>query len=152
VTIAGDRATPCAWACRMTSVVASIGLGSTGGNYNGGMIAVRYVALAALVMWVGGMIALPLLVAPAVSGEAIGEVWRRFHLLAYVCGATVFVALFVMKFVGPPPHAFTLRAGIVFLMLLLVTYSGRGMAPPLPVLAAINLGLGLLLLGWYVRE
>ena len=133
-------------------MIASIRVAPTHGNYNGEMVAVRYVALAALVMWVGGMIALPILVAPAVPGEAIGEVWRRFHVLAYACGATVFVSLFVMKFVGPPPHAFTLRAGIVFLMLLLAAYSGAGIPPALPVLATINLGLGLLLLSWYVRE
>ena len=137
----------------MAPVIASIRVALTDGNYNGEMVAVRYVALAALVMWVGGMIALPLLVAPAVSGDAIGEVSRRFNLLAYACGTIVFVSLFVMKFVGPPPPAFSLRAGIVFLMLLLAVYSGRGMASALPaLLASINIGLGLLLLGWYVRE
>jgi hypothetical protein len=116
------------------------------------MVAVRYVALVALVIWVGGMIALPLLVAPAVSGDTIGEMSRRFHLLAYACGGAVFVSLFVMKFVGPPPHAFALRAAIVFVMLLLSGYAGTGMTPAVPVLATINIGLGLLLLGWYVRE
>jgi hypothetical protein len=117
------------------------------------MVAVRYIALAALVVWVGGMIALPLLVAPAVHGAAIGEVWHRYQLLAYACGATVFVSLFVMKFVGPPPHAFPLRAAIVFVMLLLAAYSGLRVVPDLPApLATLNVGLGLLLLVWYVRE
>ncbi|MQA30588.1 MAG: hypothetical protein GEU82_12265 [Luteitalea sp.] len=117
------------------------------------MVAVRYIALAALVVWVGGMITLQLLVAPARQSAAAGEVWRLYHLLAYGCGATVFVSLFIMKFVGPPPRAFPLRAAIVFLMLLLAAYSGMRVAadPPAP-LATINVGLGLLLLFWYVRE
>jgi hypothetical protein len=135
------------------SVIASIGVPVTRGNYNDRMAAVRYIALAALVVWVGGMITLHFVVAPAIHGAAIGEVWRAYHLLAYACGATVFVSLFVMKFVGPPPHAFTVRAGIVFVMLLLVAYSrigdGSGARSPL---ATINVGLGLLLLSWYVRE
>ena len=117
------------------------------------MIAVRYLALAALVIWVGGMITLPILVAPAVHGVAIGEVWRRYHQLAYACGGTVFVSLFVMKFVGPPPHAFALRAAVVFLMLLLVGYSGLRVGPAMsPPLASLSVGLGLFLLFWYVRE
>lgn len=117
------------------------------------MVAVRYIALAALAVWVGGMVALPLLAGPALAGAGAGEVWRRYHLLAYACGATMFVSLFVMKFVGPPPHAFSLRAAIVFLMLLLVAYSGLRVAPVLPApLATLNLALGLILLVFYVRE
>jgi hypothetical protein len=117
------------------------------------MIAVRYIALAALVVWVGVMIALPILVAPAVHGTAIGEMWRRYQQMAYACGGTVFVSLFVMKFLGPPPRAFALRAAIVFLMLLLVGYSGVRVGTNLPAsLATLNVGLGLFLLFWYVRE
>jgi hypothetical protein len=117
------------------------------------MVAVRYIALAALVVWVGGMITLQLLVAAARVGARLDEVWRLYHQLALACGATVFVSLFIMKFVGPPPHAFTLRAAIVFLMMLLAAYSAMRVAAELPVpLAMVNVALGLLLLCWYVRE
>jgi hypothetical protein len=103
------------------------------------MVAVRFAALAALVVWLGGMIVLGLLVAPAifgalsaadpqggraVAGAVFGETLRRFHLLAYVCGAVIFVSLFVLKFVGPPPQAFVARAAIVAVMLMLAIYSG----------------------------
>jgi hypothetical protein len=111
------------------------------GPYNAGMLAIRYLALAVLVVWVGGMIVLGLLVAPAtfgvlqssgpdpatgrlLAGSVFGEILRRFHLLAYGCGAVLLVCLFLMKFVGPPPAAFVIRVAIVAAMLALALYSG----------------------------
>lgn len=103
------------------------------------MSAVRYVVLAALVVWLGGMVVLGLLVAPSVfrvlegvdpeggrviAGAVFGEVLRRFHLLAYVCGTTVLVGLFLMKFVGPPPAAFAVRVALTSGMLAVALYSG----------------------------
>ena len=103
------------------------------------MIAVRYVALAALAVWLGGMSVLVIVVAPSIfrtlqaldpsvgnvqAGVVFGEALRSFHILAYTCGAIVLVCLFVMKFVGPPPRAFKLRAVIVGLMLAIAVYSG----------------------------
>jgi len=103
------------------------------------MSAVRYVVLAALVVWLGGMVVLGLLVAPSVfrvlqgldpeggrviAGAVFGEVLRRFHLLAYVCGTIVLVGLFLLKFVGPPPAAFALRVALTSAMLAVALYSG----------------------------
>jgi uncharacterized protein DUF4149 len=162
------------------------------------MLAIRYAALTALVVWLGGMVILGLLVAPStfgvlqssdpangrmLAGAVFGTILRRFHIVAYACGAILFISLFVMKFVGPPPQAFVVRAAIVFLMLLLALYSGfpvtreiesiqsqiSGPVSRLPeadprrirfdtlhrtstVLMTINMGLGLMLLFWYVRE
>jgi hypothetical protein len=162
------------------------------------MLAVRFAALAALVVWLGGMIVLGLLVAPsifgvlgaadpsggrALAGAVFGETLRRFHLLAYVCGTIVFVSLFVLKFVGPPPHAFVVRASIVAVMLALALYSGLPLTSQIEqvqsaaekplgrlpesdpqrvrfdslhrlstLLMTINIGLGIVLLSWYVRE
>jgi uncharacterized membrane protein len=162
------------------------------------MLAIRYVALMALVVWLGGMVILGLIVAPStfgvlqasdpangrmLAGAVFGTILRRFHLVAYGCGAILFVTLFVMKFVGPPPQAFVIRAAIVFVMLLLAAYSGvfvtrgieavqsqiSGPVSRLPetdprrvrfdrlhrtstMLMTINMGLGLVLLFWYVRE
>jgi uncharacterized membrane protein len=103
------------------------------------MLAVRYVALMALVVWLGGMVILGLLVAPStfgvlqmsdpangrmLAGAVFGTILRRFHYVAYACGAILYLSLFVMKFVGPPPQAFVVRAAIVFVMLLVALYSG----------------------------
>jgi len=103
------------------------------------VFAVRYLALAALVVWLGGMIVLGLLVAPStfrvlqlqdpvagrvMAGALFGEILRQFHLLAYVCGSVILLCLLVMKLVGPPPRAFLLRAAIVTAMLALAVYSG----------------------------
>ena len=103
-------------------------------NYNEWMLAIRYVALAALAVWLGGMLILGLVVAPStfhalaaadpaggrvLAGVAFGEVLRQFHLVAYACGAIVLGGLFTMKFLGPPP-----RAAIVALMLGVAVYSG----------------------------
>jgi uncharacterized membrane protein len=103
------------------------------------MLAIRYLALMALVVWLGGMVILGLLVAPstfgvlqasdpangrALAGAVFAAILRRFHYVAYACGAILYLSLFVMKFVGPPPQAFVARAVIVFVMLLAALYSG----------------------------
>jgi uncharacterized membrane protein len=167
-------------------------------NYNDRMLAVRYVALVALVVWLGGMVILGLLVAPStfgvlqsadtangrmLAGAVFGTILRRFHYVAYACGAILYIALFVMKFVGPPPQAFVVRAVLVFVMLVVALYSGvpvtreieqiqsqvSGPVSRLPetdqrrirfdqlhqrstMLMTLNMGLGLVLLYWYVRE
>jgi len=64
-----------------------------------GMIAVRYVALAALVVWLAGSMT-----------AVAAEMFRRPDLVAYTCGAVIVVCFVVMKFVGPPPRAFFKRA------------------------------------------
>ena len=105
------------------------------------MLVIRYLALTVLVVWVGGMIVLGLLVAPTtfgvlqssapdpatgrmLAGSVFGEILRRFHLLAYACGALLLACLFVMKFLGPPPSGFVIRVAIVACMLALALYSG----------------------------
>jgi hypothetical protein len=103
------------------------------------MFAIRYVALAALVVWLGGMIVLGLVVAPSVfrvlqahdpsagrvlGGDVFGDILRQFSLLGYGCGAIIILCLFIMKFMGPPPRAFALRTAIVALMLALAVYAG----------------------------
>jgi hypothetical protein len=111
------------------------------------MLAVRYFALAALVVWLGGTLVLGVLVAPStfgvlqaadpvsgrvLAGAVFGEILRRFHLLAYTCGAVLLVCFFVIKFIGPPPDGFLVRVGIVAVMLALALCSGvpvtRGIA------------------------
>ena len=105
------------------------------------MILVRYATLVALVIWLGAMV-----------DERFGDLFRRAHLVAYACGAATVVGLFVLKFMGPPPIAFVLRAGIAILMLA-IAFAAAFVAPAAAdVLMTVNIGLGFVLLFWYVRE
>jgi hypothetical protein len=104
------------------------------------MPAVRYVVLLALVVWLGGMLTV-----------LLGEWLRPVPIVGAACGGVILIGLFVMKFVGPPPHGFIPRAALTAVMVLLVGVSAmyRTLAAQL---IAIDLALGLVLLFWYVRE
>jgi hypothetical protein len=104
------------------------------------MVAVRYVALAALVLWLALML-----------DVLWGDVLRQTRMLAAACGGLVLVSLFVMKFVGPPPRGFVPRAAIVGAMLLLLTASAFHHLAATTALT-IDAALGFVLLWWYVRE
>ena len=98
------------------------------------------------------------------GADAIGLVFwpgtpRRVTLdqaRAIVAALPVFVTvvgLFVMMFMGPPPHAFVPRAAIASVMLIVVFASTLPAAGDFSTaLMAVNIGLGLVLLYWYVRE
>ena len=109
------------------------------------MLAIRYATLAALVVWLGGMVALTLLSAPS------SEELRHVEMVGYACGAIIFLCLFIIKFVGPPPHDFFRRLGLVSVMIAVAVYAGlRPRAAS--VAMTINIVLGFVLLFWYVRE
>ena len=74
------------------------------------MLALRYAGLLALTLWVGGLLALGAIGAPAIfdvlaarhvagdrvlAGAIFGEILGRFHLLAYVCGVVLLGTLLV---------------------------------------------------------
>jgi hypothetical protein len=103
------------------------------------MLALRYVYVLALVVWLGGMLVLGALVAPttfqvlqaaapetgrALAGTLFGVILVRFHFLAYGAGAMLFVTLAVMAILGPRPAAFAIRLGIIVVMLGIAAYSG----------------------------
>jgi uncharacterized membrane protein len=103
------------------------------------MRALRYVYVLALVVWLGGMIMLGALVAPAtfqvlqasapdvgraLAGELFGVVLARFHYLAYGAGALLLATLAAMALLGPRPRAFAARCTIVGAMLAIALYSG----------------------------
>ena len=106
------------------------------------MIVVRYLTLAALVLWIGVM-----------ADVRFGDAIRAAPQLPYVCGAIVVAGLFALKFLGPPPLAFVWRAAIAVLMLAMAL-AAAFVAPPgtANLLHTVNLGLGCILLIWYVRE
>jgi len=106
------------------------------------MIVVRYATLVALVIWLAAMM-----------GEPFGGSFQRAHLIGYACGATTVVGLFVLKFMGPPPIAFVIRTGLAVLMLAFALGSTAvGNRDLSAVLTTVNIGLGFVLLIWYVRE
>jgi len=108
------------------------------------MIIVRYLALAALVVWLGSL-----------STLIAGDLIQRLDVLAYGCGGLIVVCLFVMKFVGPPPRAFLVRLAVVVAMLLVTAFAGlrpNGGRSGSRTLIGVDLLLGALLLTWYARE
>ena len=106
------------------------------------MLALRYVGVLALTLWVGGLLVLGAIAAPAIfdvvaarqhvagdrmlAGAIFGETLRRFHLLSYVCGFVLLGTLVVRGVLGPRPIRFAARLGVAFLMLARVGVLGPG--------------------------
>jgi hypothetical protein len=103
------------------------------------MAALRYAYLVALVVWLGGLLALGGIAAPAIftalttahgmagremAGLAFGSVLRRFHLVAYACAGVMIVTFSMMAVLGPRPVRFALRVAIILGMLAATLYSG----------------------------
>lgn len=137
----------CAAACKSLSSVRVAGPtvppgyrgGARDGHYNDGVLALRYVYVLALAVWLGGMVVLGAVVAPTtfqvlqasepatgrlLGGAVFGAVLARFHYVAYGAGIVALVALAAMALLGPRPHGFAVRSSIVGAMLLVALYSG----------------------------
>jgi hypothetical protein len=107
------------------------------------MLALRYAAVLALALWIGGLIALGALAAPAafdvlgaggpqgraLAGSVVGETLRRFNLVAYSCGAVVLLSLAVRGVLGPRPRRFAIRVAGLLLMIGAAGYAGGVVAP-----------------------
>jgi hypothetical protein len=108
-------------------------------NYNAPMVALRYVYLLALVVWLGGMVILGALVAPttfqvlqsiepstgrALAGEVFGVAIARFHYVAYGAGGLLLATLAAMTRLGQRPVGSVVRSALVAYMLAAALYSG----------------------------
>src|SRR5262245_65259434 len=107
------------------------------------MLALRYAAVLALVVWVGGLVTLGALAAPAafevlgargaegraLAGSVVGETLRRFNLVAYLCAAVVLLTLTVRGVLGPRPRRFAVRIGGLLVMTAAAMYAGVVVAP-----------------------
>jgi hypothetical protein len=107
------------------------------------MLALRYAAVLALVVWIGGLIALGALAAPAafevlgargaegraLAGSVVGETLRRFNLVTYVCAAVVLLSLMVRGVLGPRPRRFAIRVGGLLLIVGAAVYASAVIAP-----------------------
>jgi hypothetical protein len=114
-----------------------------GVNYNEPMLALRYAALLALAVWVGGLIALAAVVAPAMfdvlgsigtsgrlqAATVFAEVLRRFDRIAYICSGVILASLAARAVLGPRPRRFALRASIAGLMLAATAWTGFVVTP-----------------------
>ena len=103
------------------------------------MLTLRYVAVVAIVVWIGGLIALGAVAAPAVfdvtagrqiaegrllAGAVFGEILRRFHFVAYGAGLLLLATFVIRRVLGPRPRRFGVRVAIGALMLAATVYSG----------------------------
>jgi Domain of unknown function (DUF4149) len=88
------------------------------------MVLLRYVALLALVVWVGGLVALGAIAAPAtfdvvalrhvsdgrlLAGAIFGEILRRFFLVSCAAGLVLLVSLTLRRILGPRPRHVGIR-------------------------------------------
>jgi hypothetical protein len=107
------------------------------------MFVLRYAALLALVVWVGGLVALGGIAAPSIfdvigarqiadgrmlSGALFGEMLARFTIVTYVAGGVLLLSLLTRRILGPRPHRFAWRAGIAALMLAVSAYGSFSVA------------------------
>jgi hypothetical protein len=103
------------------------------------MLALRYVYVLALVVWLGGIVVLGALVAPTtfqvlqavepvsgreLGGGVFGTIIARFHYVQYAAGVLLLLSMAGMGLLGPRPRAFAIRAGIIAIMLAIALYSG----------------------------
>jgi hypothetical protein len=97
------------------------------------MTFLRYVALVALAVWVGGLVALGAVTAPELfnvlqgrdpaggrelAGELFGGIFDRFQHVAWMLGALLLVSLGTRAALGPRPRRFAVRMWTVLAMLL----------------------------------
>ena len=105
------------------------------------MLVLRYAALLALVVWVGGLVALGGIAAPSIfdvlaarqvvdgrvlAGALFGEMLARFAFFSYVSGGVLLLSLLARRILGPRPHRFAWRAGIAAVMLATAAYASLG--------------------------
>jgi hypothetical protein len=117
------------------------------------MLALRYAAVVALALWLGGLVALGGIAAPSIfditafrvdgaagrllAGAIFGETLRRFHLLSYVTAAVLLLSLLVRAVLGPRPRRFAIRFSIAFLMAAATVYAGFFLAPQIARLQSV---------------
>jgi hypothetical protein len=99
----------------------------------------RYAALVALTVWIGGLVTLGAVVAPTsfavvaahhveggrlLVGVLFAAFLHRFHYVAVGAGCVVLLSLVVRRLIGPRPVRFGVRTALVSVMLAVTLYSG----------------------------
>jgi hypothetical protein len=115
------------------------------------MLALRYLALLALVVWIGGLLALGGIAAPVsfdvtgarhvadgrlLAGALFGEMLRRFTIVSCAAGIVLLGTLLTRAILGPRPRRFAWRAAVATIMLAAGAYSGIVVAGQIRTLQA----------------
>jgi hypothetical protein len=133
------------------------------------MLALRYVYVLALAIWLGGMVVLGVLVVPtmfevlqtdvpetgrSLAGDLLATTVARFHYVAYACGSALVVTLTAMAVLGPRPTGFAFRLVLSGAMLLVALYSGFAIIGQMDAtrLTMVNVAGALVLLYWEARD
>lgn len=108
------------------------------------MVVLRYVYVVALVVWVGGLIAAGVFVAPALfgvlqaeagsagrvlAGAAFGEVLRRLLTAGDVAALVMIVTMTILRLLGPKPLSYGIRAVLLGAMLVVNAYTAHVVLP-----------------------
>lgn len=115
-----------------------------------GMLALRYAALLALTLWVGGLVVLGGIAAPAafavlsprgaegrmLAGAVFGEALHRFHALGYACAGVLVASLGARGLLGPRPGRLAGRMGVALVMAAAMLASGLLITPRIARLQA----------------
>lgn len=105
------------------------------------MLALRYVYVLALVVWLGGL---------------FGALLERFAYQRYAAGGILLITLVLMAVLGPRPRAFAVRVALVTIMLGIALYSafipGTIDAIHTDSLMTVNIVGALALLYWEARD
>ena len=107
------------------------------------MLALRFAAVLGLVIWIGGLVALGAVAAPAIfdvlgatgtagrslAGTVFGEAFARFHIVTYFCAVVIVASLVVRAILGPRPRRFALRMIVSAMMVAAAAYTGTVLIP-----------------------
>ncbi len=119
------------------------------------MPALRVCSLAVIAVWIGGLLALGIVVAPAVfgvleahdplagrmvAGLVFGDIFERFQRLAWVLGGLKLGLLGLRAALGPRPRRLAVQIWLVAAMLAVSAYAGLVVAPRIDVLRDAGAG------------
>lgn len=108
------------------------------------MVVLRYVYVVALVVWIGGLVAAGAFVAPtlfavlqaesglagrALAGAAFGAILGRVLTMGEIAGATMIVAMTILRLLGPKPLSYGVRAVLLAAMLAATAYTAHVVLP-----------------------
>jgi hypothetical protein len=108
------------------------------------MLALRYLYVLALAVWLGGAVVLSVLTEDvyAAGPHLFGAAPVRFQHIGYLCGAVLGATLAAMALLGPRPRGFAYRLILVAAMLAATSWQ----------LQLATIACGLALLSWEARD